>query len=382
MTLTIGIAPDSFKGTLTAEQAVDAMARGVLRWQSDATVIRMPMADGGEGTASLLGRATGGAEAAVDCTDPLGRPITAAVWRLGAGDGDGDTWAVDTAAASGLTLLGARERRPLRTCSRGTGELIRCAVDRGARTVVLGLGGSATVDGGKGICQALGFRWLDSGGRELAPGGGSLTALARIDADGVGEAVRQARVRVAYDVRNPLCGPNGAAEVFGPQKGATPEQVHRLADGLERMADVLSGIGVGIGIDARGLPGAGAAGGIGATLHALLGATLEPGAELVFQSAGYAAQLARCDLVLVGEGRLDGQTAAGKAPALVAAHANAASIPVLAVAGCFGAGADTLSGIADREAVSAVPPATLPSPTQAAAELAAATHRLLLRYRS
>ncbi len=369
MTFTIGIAPDSFKGTLTAVEAADAMAEGALRVVPDANVMKMPMADGGEGTAELLAQATAGAPVTLPTTDPLGRPLQAAIHRLG----DTTTWAVDTAAASGLTLLTAQERDPLKACSAGTGTLIRGAAERGARTVVLGLGGSATVDGGVGLCGALGVRWLDRSGRPLAPGGGALASLVSMDASSVPDEVRRLHLRVAHDVQNPLLGPTGAATVFAPQKGATPAGVRQLEAGLQRLAEVL---------DVPGLaerPGTGAAGGIGATLTALFGATLEPGAPLVLEQAGWAAQLPRCDLVVVGEGCLDAQTAGGKAPGHVAAVAARHAIAVLGVAGILGPGAHTLEHLQDVEATHPEPPATLPAPAQAAQQLADATERLLRR---
>ena len=376
MALTIGIAPDSFKGTLSAAEAAEAMARGAASACPDARILKLPMADGGEGTAELLALATGGRLITLPSQDPLGRPLNATVAQLG----DHATWAIDTAAASGLTLLAPHERTPLTTCSTGTGLLIRHAIERGARSIILGLGGSATVDGGKGLCQALGFRWLDEHGRTLDPGGGSLVTLARVDGARVAQAVSRTRIRVAYDVRSPLTGPQGAATIFGPQKGASGHQIVQLEQGLERLARVLAEhLPSPPEAPLERLPGTGAAGGIGASLMALLGATLEPGGELVFELAGWSEHLAQCDLVVVAEGRLDAQTAAGKAPAIVASHARRQGIDVLAVAGHLGPGSEQLPGITDVEAVYADPPVTLPSSHQAGRDLADATHRLLLR---
>jgi len=419
MTLTIGIAPDSFKGTLSAVEAARAMALGARRVYPDAEILQMPMADGGESTAALLSRATGGTAVTLPTTDPLGRPIQATVYRLGddttgggstgdgstgggstgddttgggstgdgstgggsTGDGStgrGSTWAVDTAAASGLTLIAPDERDPGRTCSAGTGALIRAAADRGARTVILGLGGSATVDGGMGLCRALGVRWLDPAGNDLPPGGDALVRLATVDCGSVPPAIRDLHIRVAHDVHSPLTGPQGAAAIFAPQKGATPAGVRRLAASLERLAEVLEALAA-PGLPQR--PGTGAAGGIGASLVAMLGATLEPGARLVFEQAGWATHLNRCDLVLVAEGRLDAQTAAGKAPAYVAAEAARLTIPVLAVAGILGPGAHTVPHLQQVEAIHEKMPDTLPSPDEAATQLAAATERLVKRWR-
>jgi glycerate 2-kinase len=372
MTLTIGIAPDSFKSTLSAEEAAGAMARGARRVYPDAEVLEMPMADGGEGTSALLAGATGGSAVTLPTTDPLGRPMEATVHRLG----DDTTWAVDTAAASGLALLARHDRDPGRACSAGTGALIHAAAQRGARTVILGLGGSATVDGGVGLCRALGVRWLDPDGADLPPGGDGLVTLAKIDTRAVPAEIRRLGIRMAHDVNSPLTGPRGAAAIFAPQKGADPAGVRRLAAGLERLAEVLAVDGL------AQRPGTGAAGGISASLVALLHASLEPGAPLVFDQAGWADPLQRCDLVLVAEGRLDAQTAAGKAPAYVAARAARLSIPVLAVAGTLGPGAHTVPHIHQLESLYEKAPDPLPSPAQAATQLTTATERLVRRWSS
>jgi glycerate kinase len=284
---------------------------------------------------------------------------------------------VDVAAASGLTRLAPSERDPLRASSAGTGALIREAARCGARRVILGLGGSATVDGGKGALEALGFRFLDAAGAPVAGGGAGLTDVAAVDDHGVPAAVRALELLAAHDVESPLTGPRGAAAVFGPQKGAGPAAVARLEAGLARWAHVL------LGPEATAVaacPGMGAAGGIGFGLHALLHARLQPGGELVWEAAGHDRALVGCDVVIVGEGRLDGQTATGKAPAVVARHARAKGIPVLAVAGCLGPGASGLPGLADVEACTPDPPDPLPGAAEAAQTLAAATERLLLRF--
>lgn len=369
MTFTIGIAPDSFKGTLSAAQAADAMARGARRVHPEAEILRMPMADGGEGTAALLSEATGGSEMTLPTTDPYGRPMHATVHRLG----DKTTWAVDTAAASGLTLLTPHERDPGRACSAGTGTLIRAIASQGARTIILGLGGSATVDGGTGLCRALGVRWLDDSGHELPPGGDALGRLTKVDDSAVPPTIRDLQIRVAHDVNNPLTGPQGAAAIFAPQKGADPAGVNRLSTGLQRLVDVLAVDGL------AQRPGTGAAGGMAAPLIALFNATLEPGASLVFEQAGWAAQLSRCDLVIVAEGRLDAQTTGGKAPAHVAAEAARLDILVLAVAGSLGPGADTVPHIQKIEAIHEAEPQKLPAPAEAARQLADATERLINR---
>lgn len=376
---TVAVAPDSFKGTLSATEAAEAIAAGVRQAAPRARCRLLPMADGGEGTAALLARVTRGHCETADTEDPVGRPLTAELACLG----DGGTWAVDTAAASGLTLLGEGERDPLRASSTGTGRLIRAAFERGARQVLLGLGGSATVDGGKGLCEALGFAFLDRQGRPLPPGGGSLAALRRIESPHPSARVvpEGGALRLACDVRNPLLGPTGAARVFAPQKGASPEVVARLEAGLNRLADVLRRRPgpCGPAADIATRPGGGAAGGIGATVAALLGAPLDSGGEQVFAAAGYAAQLDGCALMIVGEGRMDSQSAQGKAPAVVAAHAQRRGLPVLAVMGTWGQGVEKLTFVQDREAVRP-PEAGVPSPAEAYPELRAAAARLVRRW--
>ncbi|MDY0002238.1 MAG: glycerate kinase [Polyangia bacterium] len=352
--VTVALAPDSFKGTLDAFAAAEAMERGALRALPGARCLRMPLADGGEGTAALLCRVTGGHGREVESVDPLGRPISATIFCLGGLGGKGKVWAVDTADASGLTRLAPSERDPLLASSEGTGRLLLSALAEGAEEMILGLGGSATVDGGKGLCQALGFRFLDRGGRELAPGGGSLREIHRIDSSGVGADVWRLgpRLRLACDVQSPLLGPRGAARVFGPQKGADPSAVELLEEGLARLLEVLREHPgpCGGARELATLPGTGAAGGIGACLRALIGASLEPGGALVIRAARYVEQLEGCDLVLVGEGRMDRQTLEGKAPAAMAAEARALGIPVLGITGVPGPGICELGFLEDWEA--------------------------------
>lgn len=381
--LSVALAPDSFKGTLDAWAAAAAMERGVREALPGARCVQMPLGDGGEGTAAILSKVTGGERHEVISEDPLGRPMRASVFRLG---GAGECWALDTAEASGLALLSAAERDPLRASSEGTGRLILAALERGAKEVILGLGGSATVDGGMGLCRALGFRFLSNQGQELGPGGGALVELERIDASGVGSEVWRLgpRLRLAYDVQSPLLGPRGAARVFGPQKGADIEAVERLEQGLARLAAVLGeqpGPCGGVA-ELATLPGTGAAGGIGATLRALLGASLERGAAMVIRAAGYGRWLDGCDLALVGEGRLDGQTLEGKAPAALAFEARKRGIPVLGVTGLPGPGIERLGFLEDWEAARQGPPGELPDPVTAAQEVAAATARLVRRWLS
>ncbi|QIA26867.1 glycerate kinase [Thermaerobacter sp. PB12/4term] len=320
------VAPDSFKGSLTAEEAAAAMARGVARGWPGAAATQLPLADGGEGTAAVLVRATGGRWIRRRVTGPLGEPVEAR-WGL---LGDGQTAVVEMAAASGLLLVPPGKRRPLEATTTGTGELIRDALDYGCRRLLVAIGGSATTDGGTGMLAALGARFLDGAGRPLPPGGGALTRLERIDLSGLDPRLRQVTIEVACDVDNPLTGPRGAARVYAPQKGATPEQVEILEAGLARLAGVAART---LGHDRRDEPGAGAAGGLGFALIAFLGARLRPGAELVMDAAGFDRHLEAVDLVLTGEGRTDAQTLAGKLVARVAARARRHGRPVVVISG-------------------------------------------------
>lgn len=329
----IVVAPDSFKGSASAREVAEALATGLRRALPEATVETVPMADGGEGTVEAMVVATGGRFVDVEVTGPLGEPVTARFGMLG----DGKTAVVEMAAASGLPLVPPARRNPLVTTTYGTGELIRAALDRGARRIVIGIGGSATVDGGVGMAEALGARFLDAHGRRLEPGGGALVRLERIDLASLDPRVRQTELLVACDVSNPLYGPDGAACVFGPQKGATPEMVAVLDAGLRRLADVIRRD---LGVDVSALPGAGAAGGLGAGLVAFCGARLRPGVELVIEAVDLPARLQGADLVVTGEGALDRQTRFGKTPAGVGRLARRLGIPAVAVVGGIGEGVD------------------------------------------
>ena len=337
----IGVAPNAFKGTLTATQAAACIERGLKAAMPGVTVVAVPVADGGDGTAAAVVGATGGRLVRSRVRDPLGRPVTAA-WGL---TGDGRTAVIEMAAASGLALLAPAGRSPLVTSTFGTGELIRRALDRGAGRVLVGIGGSATNDGGTGMARALGARFLDRRGRDLAQGGGALVNLEHIDMTEIDPRLRNVEVEVACDVDNPLTGPRGASRVYGPQKGATPAMVRRLEAGLARLAAVLRRD---LGIDVETVPGAGAAGGMGAGMMAFAGARLRPGAALVIEAVGLADRLRGCDLVITGEGRMDAQTACGKAPAGVARVAAALGIPTIAICGSLGddAGRVRAAGIA------------------------------------
>ena len=342
------VAPQAFKGSLDAVLVAAAIAAGLRRVWPDATIDELPLADGGEGTVRALVRATGGTLHTATTHDPLGREISAEWGTLG----DGKTAVVEMAAASGLPLLHDDERDPRVTSTRGTGELILEAAASGAHTIIIGIGGSATNDGGAGMARAIGYRFLDTDGRDLPEGGAALARLHHLEGQTDGRLVRPA-IEVACDVRNPLLGELGASAVFGPQKGATPEMIRELDQALGRFADVVEGF-VGRGI--RDIPGAGAAGGLGAGLLAFLDARLRSGAEIVLEAARFDARVAEVDLVITGEGRVDAQSAYGKLTQAVSEAAQRAHVPVAAVAGgtaagyeaLFAVGLDALELITDR----------------------------------
>jgi glycerate kinase len=320
------VAPDSFKGSLSAAAVCAAVEAGVRRAVPAAEVVAVPMADGGEGTLDCFLSARAGDAIEVAATDPLGRPVKARY----ALSGDGTSAVVELAAASGLPLVEDVPPDPMNAATTGTGELIADAVRRGARDVLVCIGGSASTDGGAGLLRALGVRFLDAAGEELPPGGAALARLASVDDSGLPRAVRDTRFRVACDVTNPLVGPVGAAAVFGPQKGASPGQVAELDAALTVFADVLAAQG---GVRVHDLPGAGAAGGTCGGLVGVLGAEPSGGAALVAEAVGLPAALAGADLVFTGEGRVDGQSAAGKVVSAVATLARGRGTPCVALAG-------------------------------------------------
>jgi glycerate 2-kinase len=320
------VAPNTLRGSVDAASASEAIARGFARAIPDAEVVLLPIADGGELTASVLVRALGGTFETRAVTDPLGRPIDAA---FGLCDG-GKTAVIDAASASGIALIEPGLRDAMRATSYGTGELVRAALDRGCRKFILGLGGSATVDGGAGLMEALGARFLDAGGAPLERGGGALSALFRIDVSGLDPRVLSSEIVVACDVDNELLGERGAAAVFGPQKGATPEMVERLERGLAAFATVIERD---LGRDVRSLRHGGAAGGMGAGIAGILGGRLERGIELVLEAVDFEARLEGCDLLITAEGMLDLQTLGNKGPLGVARAARKHGVPVVVIAG-------------------------------------------------
>ena len=321
------LAPDSFKGCLSAREVCDALADGIRAACPSAEILAVPMADGGEGTVQSLVDATGGEIVVETVEGPLGEPVQAAFGLLG----DGESGVIEMAMASGLPLVPPEKRNPLLTTTFGTGQLISAALNRGRRKLLVGIGGSATNDGGAGMAQALGARFLDPDGRVIERvGGGRLADIDRIDASGLDARLKEVEVRVACDVDNPLCGPTGAAAVYGPQKGATPEMVATLDAGLRHYADRLR---ADLGMDVADTPGSGAAGGLGAGLMAFCGAQLQRGVEIVIEAVGLRDKMRGADLVITGEGRIDFQTAFGKTPSGVAAVARECGVPVVAVGG-------------------------------------------------
>ena len=324
------IAPDSFKESLSARQAAQAIAAGWRAVYPQAEIHLCPMADGGEGTVDAVLAATGGQRRELKVCGPLGQPVQAHWGWL-----EDAQAVIEMAAASGLHWVAPAQRDARITTTRGTGELILAALDAGARRIILGIGGSATNDGGAGLLRALGVGLLGAAGQPLAEGGAALIDLQRMDLDGLDPRLAQVEILVAADVDNPLCGPRGASHVFGPQKGASPAQIEQLDQALAHFADVMAAA---LGEDYRDVPGVGAAGGLGFAARAVLSARFRPGIELVAELSGLAEAMQGADLVITGEGRLDGQSLHGKTPVGVARIARAAGVPVIALAGSLGEG--------------------------------------------
>ncbi|HVJ47826.1 glycerate kinase [Desulfitobacterium sp.] len=328
------IAVDSFKGSLSSQKAGEAITKGLHKVFPEATSYILPMADGGEGTVEALVQARQGRILKTRVTSPLGESIEGFLGELPHG-----VVVLEMAAASGLPLVPLEKRNPLVTTTKGTGELITKAMDLGARDIILGIGGSATNDGGAGMAQALGVKLLDEKGKELKPGGGDLGRLARIDLAQIDPRLKSTKITVMCDVDNPLCGPQGASAVFGPQKGATPEMVQSLDRNLEHYAQMIKEQ---LGFDLKNVPGAGAAGGLGAGLLAFTGAELKTGVETILDTVKFDQMLEGADLVVTGEGRIDNQSLYGKVPMGVAKRALKHAKPVLAIVGSIGPGAEAL----------------------------------------
>ncbi len=368
----IVIAPQSLKGSLTAAEAGLAIAQGARAVYPQAEIAIVPVADGGEGTVQALVDATGGKIVQQTVTGPLGEPVTAFYGILG----DGRTAAIEMAACAGLPLVPPEQRDPRITTTYGVGELILAALEQGSRHFIIGIGGSATNDGGAGMAQALGASLTNSRGMAIARGGAALGTLQHISTDTMDTRLLGCTFEVACDVNNPLTGPTGASAVYGPQKGATPAMVIELDNALAHYAAVIERD---LGLSVRDIPGAGAAGGLGAGLMAFLHATLRPGAQIILEAVKLEEQLSLADLVITAEGQIDSQTAYGKSVGAVSAMAKRYRLPVLALAGSLG---DNYQAVYDLgvDAVAVLPskPMTLAYAMEHASQLAAdATERAL-----
>ena len=327
------VAPDSYKGSVSALGVANAIEKGILTVFPEAEVCKIPMADGGEGTVEAMVTATGGRIIVQQVMGPLGDTVEA-FWGI---MGDGETAVIEMAAASGLTLVPLKLRDPRIMTTYGTGQLITAALDAGMRNIIIGIGGSATNDGGVGMCKALGIKFLDTKGEELSNGGSSLAFLQHIDLTGLDSRLNATKITVACDVDNPLCGPRGATAVYGPQKGATAEMVSQLDAALAKYATIAQQT---TGKNVMDYPGAGAAGGLGAGLLLFTNAQLRSGVDIVLEIMDFSNLAANAQLVITGEGRTDFQTAYGKAPVGVAKLAKQHNVPVVCLSGGLGTGAD------------------------------------------
>ncbi len=370
----IVIAPQTFKGSISALDVAKAMREGVRRVISDVEIAIVPVADGGDGTLETLVEVSGGEIRHSEVTGPLGEQITAQWGAMG----DGNTAVIEMARTSGLALVPVEKRDPLITTTYGLGEAIGHALEAGFRRFIIGIGGSATNDAGAGMAQALGVHLLDRNGEDLAFGGAALARLDRLDVSGLNTAAKESEFMVACDVNNPLTGPTGASAIYGPQKGATPQIVAELDAALGHFAKVVKRD---IGSDINEVPGAGAAGGLGGGLIAFLNGDLRAGVDIVLDTVGLDAQLDGADLVITGEGSLDHSTIYNKAPVGVAERAKMRDIPVVAVSGSLGEGYHDVHhhGI---DAVSAITyaPMTLDDASERAAELIANATEEMLRF--
>ena len=368
----IVIAPDSFKGSVSSIEAANAVADGLRRVVPDAEIVSIPMADGGEGTIEALLYSVGGELIPAEVTGPLGETVTAHWARLSNG-----VAVIEMASASGLPLVPADGRNPGIATTRGTGELIRAALDSGCRRLLIGIGGSATNDGGAGMAHALGVSLRDRHGSELGPGGLELARLDTIDISGLDPRLAECEIMVASDVTNPLTGTLGASVVYGPQKGATPEQVIELDAALLNYREKLAAV---FGRDIGAMPGAGAAGGLGAGLAAFCGAELRSGISLVLELSGAEELISKADLVITGEGKTDASSAMGKVPSGIGALAKRFGVPVVCLTGCadessrelYGLGVSAVMPISDR-------PMTLDYSMRNAAALLSSTAERLAR---
>lgn len=369
----IVVAPNAFKGSLSAVRAADAMCTGIRRRLADAQIRAIPVADGGDGLLEALESALAAERHSCTVRGPLGEAIDATFLYSPAKQ----LAVIEMATAAGLALLDAHRLDALQASSEGVGQLVKAALDLGARHIVLGIGGSATTDGATGMASALGLRFLDEQDRPLRGNGANLQRIRRIDDSGVDKRLSDIRLEVACDVDNPLLGETGAARVYAPQKGAGPAEVEQLEQGLANLAVVTKRD---IGIDIRDLPGAGAAGGLGAGLKAFFNAELKPGAQLVLALLGVEQAIEGADLVLTGEGRLDGQTRFGKAPGAVAALAQKHGVPCIAIAGMLDDGAYSLHDAGFSAVFSLCPgPVTLEQALQQSEKFLASSTEQVIR---
>ncbi len=331
----IVIAPDSFKESLSAWEAANHIEAGLLKVRKDIDTLKIPLADGGEGTVDALVKGTGGKYIKTKVMDPLNREIEAIFGILG----DAETAVIEMTAASGIALLKNHEKDPLVTSTYGTGQLIRRALDEECKKIIIGLGGSATNDGGAGMAQALGIKFLDDDYQQIGPGGGQLSNIKLIDVSGIDPRLKNCRVIAACDVNNPLTGPGGASRVYGPQKGADEKSVELLDKNLKHYAALIHKF---MKIDVDHIPGAGAAGGIAAGLMAFCNAYLKPGFDIIKTYLNLEEKIKNADLIITGEGKIDAQTKYGKTPYGMAQLAKKYSIPVIGLAGMLGNGYEEL----------------------------------------
>ena len=370
----IVIAPQTYKGSVSALQAAEAMREGVKRVLPDAETVLVPVADGGDGTLETLVESSAGEIRTTDVTGPLGERVSAPWGAMG----DGVTAVIEMARTSGLAMVDDDKRDPRIATTYGLGEAIKDALDRGFRRFIIGIGGSATNDAGAGMAQALGVRLLDADGNDLPYGGAALAHLERIDMSGLDARTSESEFEVACDVNNPLCGPEGASAVYGPQKGATPEMVEELDAALMCLAEVVERD---IGREIADTPGAGAAGGLGGGMMAFLEGNLRAGVDIVLDTVDIDGRLEDADMAITGEGQTDFQTVYNKAPIGVAGRAKAKGLPVIAISGSLGHGfADVHSHGIDAVSPIVNRPMTLEEASQDAAELIASATEQALRY--
>ena len=329
------VAPDSFKESMTAKEVCDAMVKGIKKADSAAEVIKVPMADGGEGTVDSLVDATNGQRVIVEVTGPLGNKISAYYGILG----NGTTAVIEMAKASGLEIVEKKKRNPMITTTFGTGELIRHALDHNVKEIIIGLGGSSTNDGGSGMAQALGAKLLDQNNHQISFGGGNLDKLDKIDISNLDSRLQDVKIILASDVTNPLIGKDGASRVFGPQKGATPEMVEKLENNLQHYAKIIKSD---LNKDVASVSGAGAAGGLGAGLMAFTTCKMRQGVDIAIEVTKLEEKVKSADYVFTGEGGTDFQTKFGKTPYGVAKLGKKYHKPVISLAGYLGEGIDSL----------------------------------------